>query len=140
MKRGVLAAIALIPVLFALSARAEAPTTVAVGARLTQSSDHAELVFDLSRPVEARAYALERPERIVIDLPEVNFQLDPAIGRSTGNGDNALVKAYRFGLLDSGRSRIILVLTRPACPDFYRIAAHCRGRAGVPAENITQVL
>ncbi len=53
----------------------EADTPVAVGARLSQDANGAELSFDLSRPVDPRVYALRSPDRIVVDLPEVNFQI-----------------------------------------------------------------
>jgi N-acetylmuramoyl-L-alanine amidase len=88
---------------------------VAVGARLAQDQNGARLVFDLSRPVEARVYALSWPDRIIVDLPEVNFQLDPSVGRALAGGP-ALVKAFRFGQLAPGKSRIVIDLQRPACP------------------------
>ncbi len=58
----------------------EASAPVAVGARLSQDENAAKLVFDLSRSVDATASALASPDRIVVDMPEVNFQLDP-LGR-----------------------------------------------------------
>ncbi len=101
----------------ALTALAEdGPTPVAVGARLLQDGKGAELSFDLSRSVEPRVYALAAPDRIVVDLPEVNFQLDPSIGRvGTGNA-TAIVKEFRFGLLAPHQSRMVIDLGRPACP------------------------
>ena len=54
----------------------ETATPIAVGARLVQDASRALLAFDLSRPVEARVYALASPDRVVLDLPEINFQLD----------------------------------------------------------------
>ena len=89
---------------------------VAVGARLSQDDTTAKLVFDLSRPVEAAASALASPDRIVVDMPEVNFQLDPAIGRIGSLPNVSLVKGFRFGLLAPGKSRIIIDLARAACP------------------------
>src|ERR1700748_3822990 len=62
------------PIQTGLSGEAGAP--VAVGARLSQDQNGAKLVFDLSRQVQARASALASPDRIVIDLPEVSFQVD----------------------------------------------------------------
>ena len=59
----------------------QASSPVAVGVRLSQDENAAKLVFDLSRPVDASASALASPDRIVVDLPEVNFQLDPSAGR-----------------------------------------------------------
>ena len=49
-------------------------------------------------------------------MPEVNFQLDPAVGRVGALSDVALVKGFRFGLLAPGRSRIVIDLARAACP------------------------
>jgi N-acetylmuramoyl-L-alanine amidase len=88
---------------------------VAVGARLAQDPNGARLVFDLSQPVEARVYALSSPYRIIVDLPEVNFQLDPSVGHAAASGA-ALIKAFRFGQLAPGKSRIVIDLERSACP------------------------
>jgi N-acetylmuramoyl-L-alanine amidase len=95
---------------------AGAAAPVAVGVRLSQDTDGARLVFDLSQPVEAHVHALPSPDRLVVDLPEVNFQLDPTAGRSGAPNDGPLIKAFRFGLLAPGKSRIVIDLARPACP------------------------
>ncbi len=89
-----------------LAARAgdEVSRPVAVGVKLAQSANQAELTFELSRPVEARAHTLASPDRIVIDLPETAFEVDPAAGQADAAG-GPLVKAFRFGLLAPGRSR-----------------------------------
>jgi N-acetylmuramoyl-L-alanine amidase len=94
----------------------EAVAPVAVGARFSQDESAAKLVFDLSRPVDASASALALPDRIVVDMPEVNFQLDPSIGRVGALSNVALVKGFRFGLLALGKSRIVVDLARTACP------------------------
>ena len=104
----------LAPAPMALAEDVEAP--VAVGARLLQDANGAELTFDLSRPVDARAYALASPDRIVVDLPEVNVQLNSSAGRADPAAAAAIVKAFRFGLLAPGKSRIVVDLVRPACP------------------------
>ena len=74
------------------------------------------MVFDLSRAVDASAFALTSPNRIVVDLPEVNFQLDPSVGRVGAASNASLVKDFRFGLLAAGKSRIVVDLAREACP------------------------
>ena len=94
----------------------EADTPVAVGARLSQDANGAELSFDLSRPVDPRVYALRSPDRIVVDLPEVNFQIDRSLGRAGAGNAAAIVKAFRFGLLAPHESRIVIDLGRSACP------------------------
>jgi N-acetylmuramoyl-L-alanine amidase len=89
---------------------------VAVAARLSQDQSGAKLVFDLSRAVEASASAMASPDRIVVDMPELGFRIDPSVGRAGAPRDDALVKDFRFGLLAAGKSRIVIDLARPACP------------------------
>jgi N-acetylmuramoyl-L-alanine amidase len=88
---------------------------VAVAVSLAQDGAGAALTLDLSRPVEARAYTLGLPDRIVIDLPEIVFQLRPSAGPPDPTG-GAPVKAFRFGLLAPGKSRIVVDLSSRACP------------------------
>jgi N-acetylmuramoyl-L-alanine amidase len=98
----------------ALAGDAGAP--VAVAARLSQDQGGAKLVFDLSRSVAASASALASPDRIVVDMPEVNFQLDPSVGRVGALRDGSLIRGFRFGVLGAGKSRIVIDLARAACP------------------------
>ncbi len=53
---------------------------------------------------------LTDPYRVVVDLPEVNFRVPPGTG-AQGRG---LVKAFRYGLVLPGGSRIVFDLTGPA--------------------------
>lgn len=99
----------------AARARDDAPRPVAVGVNLVQDASQAELTFDLSRPIEAHAYTLALPDRIVVDLPETVFEVEPGAGQADAVG-GPLVKAFRFGLLAPGRSRIVVDLVRRACP------------------------
>lgn len=85
---------------------------VAIDAQLTGDQQSTRLAFTLSAPVEPKVRMLEKPDRIVIDLPEVNFQIPPELGRK-GRG---LVKSFRSGLMAQGRSRIVIELTAPALP------------------------
>jgi N-acetylmuramoyl-L-alanine amidase len=99
---------------------------VAVSARLVEEGKTARLTFDLSSSIEARAFALADPDRIVIDIPEVNFQIDPSVGRVHAHAPGAIVKMFRFGLLGPGKSRIVIdlgekaqvdrILVRPIAP------------------------
>ncbi|MGA2044812.1 MAG: N-acetylmuramoyl-L-alanine amidase [Roseiarcus sp.] len=105
---------------------------VAVDARLVDEGAAATLTFDLSAPVEARATAMVDPDRIVIDVPEVNFQLDPAVGRAVqGRALGGIVKSFRFGLFGPGKSRIVIDLAAPA--RVTRIAAQPIARGASPA-------
>jgi N-acetylmuramoyl-L-alanine amidase len=111
-----LAALMLVAAALQRAFAADAGAPVAVAARLSQDQGGAKLVFDLSRIVAASASALASPNRIVVDMPEVNFQLDPSVGRVAALRDDSLVKDFRFGLLAAGKSRIVVDLARTACP------------------------
>jgi N-acetylmuramoyl-L-alanine amidase len=83
---------------------------VATDARIVAEGGVTRLSFRLSRPVEASGFAMEEPDRIVIDMPELNFQSPVQVGRKT----QGLVSGFRFGLFAPGRSRIVIDLTGPA--------------------------
>ena len=95
-----------------LAGAVEPTATVAVGARLERAAGGARLTFDLSRAVEARAFVLENPDRVVIEAPPINFQIDPAVGRAGAAA--GLVKAFRFGTYTADRSRVVIDLAGPA--------------------------
>jgi N-acetylmuramoyl-L-alanine amidase len=82
---------------------------VATDARVGGDAKQTRFVVDLSRKVDIRAFTLADPYRVVIDLPQVSFQLPPKAGER-GRG---LVKAFRFGLVMPGGSRIVLDATGP---------------------------
>jgi N-acetylmuramoyl-L-alanine amidase len=87
-----------------------AARAVVVGAKLEQSASGTRLILISSQPLTATPFALEKPDRLVLDLPEVNFQL-PA---HTGESGTGLIKSFRFGLFGFGRSRIVIDLAGPA--------------------------
>jgi len=89
---------------------ADGPYPVATAYRLGGDAKQTRFVVDLSRKVDLRAFTLPDPYRAVIDLPQVTFQLPPKAGE-TGRG---LVKAFRYGLVMQGGSRIVLDLAGPA--------------------------
>lgn len=82
---------------------------VASGARLAGDGKQTRFILDLDRKIDFRAFPLADPYRVVVDLPQVNFQLTGGIG-ATGRG---LVKAFRYGLVMPGGSRLVFDLTGP---------------------------
>ena len=86
-----------------------ASVPVASAARLGGDLQRTRFVTDLSNAVGFSVYVLPDPFRVVIDLPEVNFQLPSGLG-AAGHG---LVSAYRYGLFASGKSRIVLDAVEP---------------------------
>ena len=100
---------------------------VAVAARLTDDGENAKLSFDLSEAVEARARPISDPDRIIVDFPEVNFQIDAGQGRPASANAKSLVKAYRFGLFGPGKSRVVIELAHPACVGKVETRAIAKG-------------
>ncbi|WP_167350437.1 N-acetylmuramoyl-L-alanine amidase, partial [Bradyrhizobium pachyrhizi] len=66
-------------------------------------------ILDLDRKIEFRAFPLADPYRVVVDIPQVDFQL----AAGTGSAGRGLVKAFRYGLVMPGGSRIVFDLTGP---------------------------
>src|SRR5688572_22927271 len=86
---------------------------IATEARLGGDAARTRLVFDLSRPIQVAAFTLADPYRVVVDLPQVTFQL-PA---RTGESGRGLIKAFRYGLVMQGGSRIVVDATGPVRVD-----------------------
>jgi N-acetylmuramoyl-L-alanine amidase len=83
---------------------------VASDARLAGDARQTRFVLDLDKPIQFRAFALADPYRVILDLPQVSFRLAAGIGVA-GRG---LVKAFRYGLVMPGGSRVVFDLTGPA--------------------------
>ena len=92
---------------------APAEVPVASDVRVGGDAKQTRFVIDLSRKVEMRAFTLADPYRVVVDLPQVSFQF-PADAGDRGRG---LVKAFRYGLMMPGGSRIVLDTTGPVRVD-----------------------
>ena len=83
---------------------------VASGARLAGDSKQTRFVLDLDKTIQFSAFALADPYRVVVDMPQVSFQL----ATGTGTAGRGLIKAFRYGLVMPGGSRIVFDLTGPA--------------------------
>ena len=83
---------------------------LATEVRLGGDDAQTRLVVDLSKKIDVRAFTLANPYRVVIDMPQVTFQF-PA---RTGESGRGLIKAFRYGLVMPGGSRLVVDLARPA--------------------------
>jgi len=92
---------------------ATAAFPVATAVRVGGDTKQTRFVMDFSDKVEAATFTLANPYRVVVDLPQVLFQLPPNVGEH-GSG---LVKAFRFGLIMQGGSRIVLDTNGPVRVD-----------------------
>src|SRR5947199_1073641 len=83
---------------------------IASDVRLAGDEKRTRFILDLDRNVQFRAFALADPYRVIVDLPQVTFQLAARAG-AAGRG---LIKAFRYGLVMPGGSRIVFDLAGPA--------------------------
>ena len=77
---------------------------VATGTRVGGDENRTRFVADISKIVSYSVYILPDPYRVVIDLPDVTFDLPPGIGHKV----RGLVSQYRYGLVEEGKSRIVI--------------------------------
>ena len=98
------------------AAPASAPNDfpVASDVRLGGDDTQTRLIVDLSHKIDIRAFTLANPYRVVLDMPQVTFQF-PSKAGEVGRG---LIKAFRFGLVMQGGSRMVIDLVRPAQVDM----------------------
>jgi len=67
-------------------------------------------VLDLSEPVQFNVFLLPEPARVVVDLPDLNWTIDPMTSART----RGLVTGFRYGQFQAGKQRMVLDLGRPA--------------------------
>ena len=78
--------------------------------RIGVNADSTRFVVELNDSVEPRIFGLPDPFRVVIDLPEVDFDLpEERIGDGAG-----LISRLRYGLFRPGISRFVLDLASPS--------------------------
>ena len=88
-----------------------APSVTAV--RVGGDDKQTRFVLDIDRQIELATFTLADPYRVVIDLPQVAFHLPDKAGEH-GRG---LIKAFRFGLIMQGGSRIVMDTKGPVKVD-----------------------
>lgn len=118
---------------YRLPAADAAGLPVATAARVAGDETRTRFVADLSDPVGYTVYVLQNPYRVMIDLPQVDFEL-PA---DSGNRTRGLVSEYRFGPVDEGRSRIVLDTKGPV---LIEKAFLLKPEAGQPARIVVDIV
>lgn len=115
------------------AAKANERGAVARDARVGGDLTRTRFVADLSETVEFRAFTLSNPYRVIVDLPEVRFQMPTGAG---GQG-RGLVSAFRYGLFAPGKSRIVIDVVEPVVIDkaFVRAAEN-----GQPARLVIDLV
>jgi N-acetylmuramoyl-L-alanine amidase len=98
------------------AARPQFSLAEANAVHLVTTPESARLTFDLTQGVESETFVLANPDRVIVDLPQVDFNLGPDAGKPAEkhNKQAAIIESFRFGLLSPGRSRIVIDLGSPA--------------------------
>lgn len=94
-------------------AEARPREAVAKDARLAGDRGRTRFIADLSKKVDVNVFSLADPYRVIVDLPEVNFQMPEGLGTEK----RGLVTGYRFGLFAPGKSRIVIDVSGPFLVD-----------------------
>jgi N-acetylmuramoyl-L-alanine amidase len=91
------------PAVRAPATSADSPV-IATDMRIGGDDKQTRFVVDLNRKIDVAAFTLADPYRVVVDLPQTNFTLPAKAGEQA----RGLVKAFRYGLIMQGGSRIVL--------------------------------
>lgn len=91
-----------------LASQALAAAPVVLGVRTGEQPAATRFVLDLSEALEFQVFVLPNPNRVVIDLPEVEWQVAPNVDIGAG-----LIRSFRFGLYEAGTSRVVLDVDGP---------------------------
>jgi len=83
--------------------------TTARDIRIGIHKDKTRVVLDLSGEVRYRVFALADPYRIVIDLPDIKWDVPAATVRRKGG----IIAGLRYGQYQSGNARVVLDLISP---------------------------
>jgi N-acetylmuramoyl-L-alanine amidase len=87
------------------------------GVRFWAAPDHTRVVFDTSGPVSHSVFALQNPDRLVIDVPAARG----STGLRTGAKPTGLVKGIRTGKRGDDGLRIVLDLKQPTRPRSFEL-------------------
>lgn len=90
-------------------AASEGAPVVASGARVSGDGERTRFVIELSEGVEFGTFVLPDPNRVIIDLANVTFDLPPEAGSNAGG----MVSAWRYGQFAAGQARVVLDVDRP---------------------------
>lgn len=96
------------------AAGADVLQPVAFRLRALKRGAVSRLEITLTRRVEVDAFLLADPNRVIIDMPDVAFQLVKDKVSTRAAASAGLIKSFRFGALGKGKSRVVIELAGPA--------------------------
>lgn len=100
---------------------------------VTSDATRTRLAIDLTGTAEFKVFRLTTPDRVVVDLTNVEFTVPPETGRN-GAG---LVRSFRFGAFVPGKSRVVVETTGPVKVEAARLLREgARGRHRLEVELV----
>lgn len=90
-------------------AGAPGPVNAVLGYEVEGDAALTQFKLWLGGPTDFHVRSLINPFRVILDLPETQFQLKEGAGRES----KGLVQAFRFGLIEAGKSRIVIDTAGP---------------------------
>jgi N-acetylmuramoyl-L-alanine amidase len=103
----------LAPIAQSFAGGAEPKPAVANDARVAGDRERTRFIADLSKRVDVHVFALGNPYRVIVDAPDVSFQMPDGVGKAK----RGLVTAYRYGLFAPGKARIVIDVDGPFLVD-----------------------
>jgi N-acetylmuramoyl-L-alanine amidase len=107
--------------------------SIMTGTRVAGDETRTRFVADMTSPVGYTVYVLPDPYRVVIDMPQIRFDLPDGAGRQT----RGLVTEFRYGDLEVGKSRLVLDTQGPVLIEKSFIA---EAQAGQPARMVVDLV
>jgi len=100
-----------------LAARATSAADASSETALGGDETRTRFLIGLERSTEFQVFSLSNPNRVIVDLPQINMQLPPdTAGRPVG-----LVSAFRAGVSAPGKSRIVIEVKEPVVVESAKI-------------------
>lgn len=95
--------------MFGLAGTAVRADPTATGVRIGVNPPNTRFVIELTESVPFKVYTMRDPYRVVVDLPVLAWQVDPAAAKEHGG----LIDGFRSGLFQAGTFRIVLDANQP---------------------------
>lgn len=98
-----------LPFLFVVSSVAEEDIQ-ALSTRLSQPTNINRIEIVLTQPIGFRVFTLDNPRRVVVDMPDIHWKVQPP----RAGASMRFVDAVRFGMYKADASRMVIDLRRAA--------------------------
>ena len=105
---------------------AEAPASgplIALSGEMAGDELRTRAVFNFDREPVVSRLIISNPYRLVVDLPETSFGFDAPVPAARG-----LIADMRYGLMQEGKSRIVLTAKGPFALDLFEVRKNDDGR------------